>query len=232
MQKARVIAIAGAFAGGLLFAYTLHAAGLIIVLRQIRQIGAGFGVVLLLSGIRMAVRAQAWALCVERLERFTFRDALMAFVIGDAIGNLTPLGPVASESTKAILSRQNLPPLDAVSSVVLENIFYSISVAVMVSVGTLAFLLAFRPTEGPLVVTLGAPRTGLAPPIVNSGGCHFDAPSLQYLPVQFVTPKIAIMCQIVGSSRMASKARISTSVGMHITTSISRLKSMSGQPPK
>jgi hypothetical protein len=41
---------------------------------------------------------------------------------------------------------------------------------------------------GPLVVTLGAPRTGLAPPIVNSGGCHFDAPSLQYLPVQFVTP--------------------------------------------
>src|SRR5205823_5701313 len=54
MQKARVIAIAGAFAGGLLFAYTLHAAGLIIVLRQIRQIGAGFGVVLLLSGIRMA----------------------------------------------------------------------------------------------------------------------------------------------------------------------------------
>jgi len=154
MQKARIIAIAGAFAGGLLFAYTLHAAGLSIVLRQIRQIGAGFGVVLLLSGIRMAVRSQAWALCVERLERFTFRDALVAFVIGDAIGNLTPLGPIASESTKAILSRQNLPPLDAVSSVVLENIFYSISVAVMVSVGTLAFLLAFRPTEGPLVVTV------------------------------------------------------------------------------
>src|SRR5438477_988959 len=154
MQKARIIAIAGAFAGGLLFAYTLHAAGLSIVLRQIRQIGAGFGVVLLLSGIRMAVRSQAWALCVERLERFTFRDALVAFVIGDAIGNLTPLGPIASESTKAILSRQNLPPLDAVSSVVLENIFYSISMAVMVSVGTLAFLLAFRPTEGPLVVTV------------------------------------------------------------------------------
>src|SRR6266576_722635 len=70
MPKARAIAIAGAFAGGLLFAYTLHAAGLSIVLRQIRQIGAGFGVVLLLSGIRMAVRSQAWALCVERLERF------------------------------------------------------------------------------------------------------------------------------------------------------------------
>ena len=161
MRKARVIAVAGAFAGGLLFAYTLHAAGLFTVLRQIRQIGTGFAVVLLLSGIRMAVRSQAWALCVERLDRFTFRDALTAFVIGDAIGNLTPLGPVASESTKAILGRQNLPALDAVSSVVLENIFYSASVAVMVCVGTLAFLLAFRPTEGPLLVTLAISLTAL-----------------------------------------------------------------------
>ena len=41
---------------------------------------------------------------------------------------------------------------------------------------------------GHLTVTLGTPRTGLAPPIVNSQGCHFDAPSLQFLPVQFSTP--------------------------------------------
>jgi hypothetical protein len=154
MPKARAIAIASAFAGGLLFAYTLHAAGLATVIGQIRRIGAGFIVVLLLSGIRMAVRSQAWALCVERLERFTFRDALAAFITGDAVGNLTPLGPLASESTKAALSRRTLSATDAVSSVVLENIFYSISVAVMVGVGTLAFLLAFRPTEGPLLVTI------------------------------------------------------------------------------
>lgn len=40
---------------------------------------------------------------------------------------------------------------------------------------------------GHLVVTLGTPRTGLEPPIVNSGGCHFDAASLQYLPVEFAS---------------------------------------------
>ncbi len=155
MQTARPIAIAGALAGGLLFAYTLHAAGPALVVGQIRQIGLGFVAVLFLSGIRMAVRSQAWSLCVDSPARFTFRDALAAFITGDAVGNVTPLGPVASEGTKTILSRRNLPTADAVSSVVLENIFYSISVAVMVSVGTLAFLFGFRPTKGPLAVTIG-----------------------------------------------------------------------------
>lgn len=41
---------------------------------------------------------------------------------------------------------------------------------------------------GHLTVTLGTPRTGLAPPIVNSAGCHFDVSSLEYLPVEFAAP--------------------------------------------
>jgi hypothetical protein len=161
MQTARPIATAGALVGGLLFAYTLHAAGPALVVGQIRQIGLGFVAVLFLSGIRMAVRSQAWSLCVDSPARFTFRDALAAFITGDAVGNVTPLGPVASEGTKTILSRRNLPTADAVSSVVLENIFYSVSVAVMVSVGTLAFLFGFRPTEGPLAVTIGVTLVAL-----------------------------------------------------------------------
>jgi hypothetical protein len=166
IRNARPIAIAGAFAGGLLFAYTLHAAGPTLVIGQIRQIGLGFVAVLLLSGIRMAVRSEAWVLCVGAPARFAFGDALAAFITGDALGNVTPLGPVASEGTKAMLSRRNLPTVDAVSSVVLENIFYSISVAVMVGVGTIAFLLGFRPTKGPLAVTIGVTLVALIAVVV------------------------------------------------------------------
>ena len=151
--RSGTLAVAGALVGALLFAYTLSAAGPNVVLSGIGRIGIGFLFVLALSGIRMAVRAKAWSLCVEQNERFTFRDAFLAFVTGDAIGNITPLGALASESAKAILSRKNLSAAAAVSSVVLENIFYGISVAVMVVVGTLAFLLGFRPTEGALAVT-------------------------------------------------------------------------------
>lgn len=150
----RLAIAGGALVGAVLFAYTLYAAGPADILAGIRRIGLGFALVLVLSGIRMAVRARAWSLCVEQNEQFTFREALVAFVTGDALGNVSPLGPVVSESTKAILSRRTLTTSAAVSSVVLENVFYGISVAVMVTVGTLAFLLGFRPTEGALMVTL------------------------------------------------------------------------------
>ena len=102
----------------------------------------------------MAVRAKAWSLCVEDTERFTFGQAFKAYVTGDAVGNIMPLGPLASEGTKALLIRRNIATSAAFSSVVLENIFYSISVAIMVMVGTLAFLLGYRPTNAELTITL------------------------------------------------------------------------------
>ena len=156
--RIRPLAVLATVAGVLLFIYTLQTAGLAEILRQLRQVGFGFAGVLALSAVRMAVRAKAWSLCVEHGERFTFTQAFRAFVAGDAIGNLTPLGPLASEGTKALLSGRSIPASAAFSSVVLENVFYSISVAVMVVVGTLAFLLGYRPTNAALTIslTLGA----------------------------------------------------------------------------
>lgn len=153
-QAPGALAIAGATAGGLLFVLMLHSAGPSEVFAQIRRIGLGFVLVLLLSGIRMAVRSRAWMLCVDDTGRFSFGEAFRAFVTGDALGNVTPLGPVASEGAKAILSRRYLTATDAFASVVLENIFYGISVAVMVGVGTLAFLMGFRLTQGALAATI------------------------------------------------------------------------------
>ena len=152
--RIRPIAVVAAIAGVLLFIYTLQAAGPREILRQLRQIGAGFIVVLALSAIRMAVRAKAWSLCVEDTERFTFGQAFKAYITGDAVGNVLPLGPLASEGTKALLIRRNIATSAAFSSVVLENIFYSISVAIMIMIGTLAFLLGYSPTNAALTITL------------------------------------------------------------------------------
>src|SRR5688572_29734298 len=90
--RVRPLAVVGTVAGVLLFIYTLQTAGPAEIFRQLRQIGAGFAVVLALSAIRMAVRAAAWSLCIEETEHFTFGQALRAFVTGDAVGNITPLG--------------------------------------------------------------------------------------------------------------------------------------------
>ena len=152
--RIRPIAVIGTVAGVLLFIYTLQAAGPREILRQLGRIGYGFLAVLALSAFRMAVRAKAWSLCVDEHERFTFGEAFTAFVTGDAVGNVLPLGPLASEGTKALLGRRTMSTPAAVSSVVLENIFYSISVAIVVIVGTLAFLLGYRPTNAALTITL------------------------------------------------------------------------------
>ena len=45
-----------------------------------------------------------------------------------------------------------------------------------------------RRVEQTLTVRLGQTRTGLEPPVVNTGDCHFDAPSLQYVRIEFATP--------------------------------------------
>jgi hypothetical protein len=114
----------------------------------------GFLAVLALSATRMALRSKAWTLCVEDDQRFPFLTAFRAYIAGDAVGNVLPMGPLASEGTKALLSRRLMPTPAAFSSVVLENVFYSISVAVMVMVGTLAFLLGYRPSDAALTITL------------------------------------------------------------------------------
>ena len=52
------------------------------------------------------------------------------------------------------------------------------------------------------------------------------------MPVQPVAPMIAIVFQMEGFSMIAVSARISTSVGMHITISVNRLVTMSTHPPQ
>jgi hypothetical protein len=152
--RIRPIAAIGAFVGILLFILALQSAGPREILRQLQQIGFGFLVVLALSAARMALRAKAWSLCVEETEHFTFGQAFRAFLTGDAVGNILPLGPLASESTKALLSRRSVPTTAAFSSVVLENVFYSISVAVTVIIGTFAFLFGYRPTSAAFTIAL------------------------------------------------------------------------------
>jgi hypothetical protein len=83
---------------------------------------------------------------VEESESLSLGHALSAFITGDAIGNLTLFGPVASEGTKAMVVRQYLTTISALSSIALENIFYALSVAVMVLIGTLVFAVSYHST--------------------------------------------------------------------------------------
>jgi hypothetical protein len=132
-----------AVGGLLLFAYYVWKAGPQSIWENITQLGAGFAVVLLISAVRPVVRAAAWTRCFEGGARLRLRDALKAYVAGDALGNLTPLGIVVSEPAKAAFVRERVPIVAAISAIAVENLFYMLSVALFIFAGTAALLLSF-----------------------------------------------------------------------------------------
>jgi hypothetical protein len=148
--------------GLILFVYFVRRVGLAEVVTGIRRLGAGFLLVLAISSVRYVVRSLAWVNCIETPYRLRFRDAFVARVIGDALGNLIPLASVAiSEPSKAVFVKQRLPLVIGFSSLAIENIFYSISVAVFIFAGTVTLLLNFSVPRalryaaiGTLVVTV------------------------------------------------------------------------------
>lgn len=131
--------------GVALFAYTIRQAGVEATMASMRRVGlGGFAAILALSGLRLAVRALAWARCVEGERRLSLWQAFEATLIGEALGNMTPFGTFISEPSKAVLVRRAVPLGPALSAIAVENIFYAFTVNIVIAVGTLAFLLNYH----------------------------------------------------------------------------------------
>ena len=106
-----------------------------------RQIGWGLAAIVAIAGLRFAVRAAAWQRCVEPPHRLRFADAFAAVLSGDALGNLTPLGPIVGEPAKAAFVRARIPIGAALTALAIENLLYTLSVAAMIAAGSIALLI-------------------------------------------------------------------------------------------
>jgi hypothetical protein len=144
MRRQHLVPIAGAACGLVLFAWAVRGVGVEPILETVRRVRWGIVAIIALGGARFAVRAQCWRWCLLPGVPLDFRHAFAAFLAGDAVGNVTPLGMLASEPTKVLLTRHHLATLDSVASLALENILYTISVLAMLAFG-LALMLATVP---------------------------------------------------------------------------------------
>jgi glycosyltransferase 2 family protein len=143
-RRQHVLSVAAALGGLALFAWAARRAGVSEIIDGIRRVGWGLIPILFLGGLRLAIRSEAWRWCVPRDRRMTRRQAFTAFLAGDAIGNVTPFGLLASEPTKVFLTRHHLATRDSVSSLAVDNLLYTGSIVVVVSVAA-AVLLATVP---------------------------------------------------------------------------------------
>ena len=150
-NKAKPLMLALVLVGVGLFAYFVWKARPGEIVANLRQLGAGFLLLLLCSGARKAVRALAWQRCVEKPYKLRFFDAFCAIVMGDAIGNVLPLGTlVVAEPAKAVFVRERVPLLAALAGITIENLFYSLSVSIFMLSGMLTLLLSFPNLPKPL----------------------------------------------------------------------------------
>jgi GNAT superfamily N-acetyltransferase len=145
-----------AILGLLLFVYFVRSAGITEITDGIRRLGVGFLLVLAISAFRPVVRALAWTRCFEAPYTLRFRHALWAYLIGDAIGTLVPLGIFVSEPAKAALVRKRVPLMAGLSALAVENLFYSLSVALFIFSGMAALLLSFDLGKPMRMISLSA----------------------------------------------------------------------------
>lgn len=133
-------AAVGAVAGLALLVYAVSTAGVEEIAGGLRRLGAGFVVILTLSGLRFAARTVAWMICIEGLPRLRFADAFEAKLIGDALGNLTPMGLFVSEPAKALLVRRTVRVQNAVPAMLIENMLCALSGVLVIAVGAVVLL--------------------------------------------------------------------------------------------
>ncbi len=139
-RRRYVVTTAATVGGVALFAYAVRRAGVAEIVSGIGRIGWGLVPILALAGLRFLIRGECWRLCMPPTAQLSRLRAFSAYLAGDAVGNLTPLGLAASEPAKVFLTRHDLAPRESVSSLAIDILIYSCSVAVFSAVGVVVML--------------------------------------------------------------------------------------------
>jgi hypothetical protein len=146
-----------ALGGVVLFVIVLSRAGVAAIAGQLANLGwGGFGVILALSGLRLAARSLAWTQCIDGPAPLRFRDAFTATLMGEALGKVTSFSSVLSEPAKAVAVAPRIPLGTALAAILVENIVYGASLALLVVAGATAFLLSYDMPLSLRWVSLGA----------------------------------------------------------------------------
>jgi hypothetical protein len=135
--------------GGLgLLVWVVLRVGVAEIVADVRLVGWGLAVIIAIGGLRFLLRAAAWRLCLDPPHRLRLRDAFAAVICGDAIGNLTPLGPLVGEPAKAAFVRGRVALTPALTALAIENLLYTLSAAAMIAAGMVALLVRFQVPPG------------------------------------------------------------------------------------
>ena len=138
-----------------LFAYLVRRTGLESVVQSFHRLGWSILLLILLSGIRHLLRAQAWSWCMPTNGiRPRALQLLGPRLIGEALNDLTPAGPLLGEPAKIVAASKWVRSPDAASSVVIENLGYILGALLFMLSGVALALIKVAALRG--LLWLGA----------------------------------------------------------------------------
>jgi uncharacterized membrane protein YbhN (UPF0104 family) len=147
-NRLKILAAFLTLCGASLFVYFIVQVGFEEIWAGIGRVGfRGFLIVFLIYAVRLGIRAFAWSLSVEEPYHLKFKDSYQAVIIGEAMSSMIPLGIIISGTTKALAVRNKLPLVAGLSSLAIENLFYSFITGLLLSLGAVVLILNFNLPE-------------------------------------------------------------------------------------
>jgi hypothetical protein len=143
-RAVNVTGVVSAILGLVVLVAVVRQVGFAEIVGDIRRVGWGLVAIVAFGGARFLLRAAAWRLCLDPPHTLRLRDAFAAVICGDAIGNLTPFGPLVGEPAKAAFVRGRVALAPALTALAIENVLYTLSAAAMIGAGMVALLLRFQ----------------------------------------------------------------------------------------
>jgi putative ABC transport system permease protein len=127
-----------------LLVFLVNKVGLDPIFDALARVGFGFIPLLGVIGLRHVFRTLAMRAAFPRAQRrFTFTEAFVARLGGEAVTFLTFTGPVLGEATKAAMLKRRAPLAVGVQALLIDNLLYNLSVALLISTGALVMLAAY-----------------------------------------------------------------------------------------
>ncbi|TAM78588.1 MAG: hypothetical protein EPN47_21240 [Acidobacteria bacterium] len=137
-----------------LFTILVAETGPAVIASRVYDVGLDFLLLIMISGIRHLLRTSAWYCAIEpQARQVGFGDLFGIRIAGEAITDLTFLGPLLGETVKGVTLSKHVTAEHSASSVVVENLAYSFATGLIVASGLVLFI-----TEFPLRSSI---RTGI-----------------------------------------------------------------------
>lgn len=133
-----------AVAGLALLVWVVESVGVAKIAADVRQVGWGLVAIVAIGGLRFFARSIAWQIALDPEHALGPGAAFAAVICGDAIGNITPLGPLVGEPAKAAFARKHVPLAAAAAALAVENVLYTLSAAAMIAAGMAVLILKFE----------------------------------------------------------------------------------------